>query len=66
VLNVLGFLVELEPVQAKLLEKVCMGPLISSEDLRLSDALELPPKVKKSKKKPTGPLLFDSHKKLQG
>src|SRR6266478_6499172 len=40
VLNVLGWLVELEPVQAKLLEKVCSGPTISSEELRIAGALE--------------------------
>jgi hypothetical protein len=28
VLNVLGLLVDLEPKQAKLLEKICEGPLI--------------------------------------
>jgi hypothetical protein len=63
VLNVLGFLVELEPDQAKLLEKVCSGPLISGDDLLAGGALELPPKPKKSSKKATGPQLFDSHEK---
>ncbi len=51
VLNVLGLLVKLEPTQAKLLEKVCSGPLISADELRLSGALELPPMQKKTKKK---------------
>ena len=40
VLNVLGWLVELEPQQAALLEKVCAGPLITAEELRASGALE--------------------------
>ena len=61
--TLLGLLVELEPLQAKLLDEVCSGPLISAEDARLSGALELPPKLKKSTKKPTGPQLFDSHPK---
>lgn len=60
VLNVLGLLIELEPAQAKLLQKVCSGPLISGDELRLSGALELPPKQKKSKKKRDGPGLLDS------
>jgi len=64
-LNVLGLLVELEPAQADLLEKVCSGPLISHEDLSAAGAIELPPKAKKktAKKKASGPGLFDSHGK---
>jgi hypothetical protein len=38
-LNVLGQLVELEPSQAKLLEQVCSGQIISAEDLRSAGAL---------------------------
>lgn len=61
VLNVLGLLVELEPVQAELLNKVCSGPLISADDLTIAGALELPPKPKKkTKKKKAGPSLFDA------
>ncbi|PYP82398.1 MAG: DNA methyltransferase [Candidatus Angelobacter sp. Gp1-AA117] len=60
VLNVLALLVELEPKQAELLEKICTGPLISHDDLRLAGALDLPPKPKKSKQKQSGPKLFDS------
>jgi hypothetical protein len=61
VLNVLSLLVQLEPAQAKLLEKVCSGSLISVDELRSAGALELPPapKQKKSKKLP-GPKLFDT------
>jgi type ISP restriction-modification system protein/N-6 DNA methylase len=59
VLNVLALLVELEPAQKVLLEKICSGPLISEDELRAGGALELPPspKKKKSKKQP-GPKLF--------
>lgn len=40
VLNVLGWLVELEPDQAALLDRICDGPLISVGDLRLAGAFE--------------------------
>src|SRR5438270_12869144 len=46
VLNVLGRLVELEPAEASLLEKVCSGPTISEEELRAGGALEVPGKPK--------------------
>jgi hypothetical protein len=61
-LNVIGRLVELEPAQAKLLEKVCSGPTISAEELLAAGALEVPPKptsAAKKKKKPAGPALFE-------
>lgn len=59
VLNVLGLLVELEPAQAELLERICAGPLISADELGAGGALELPPKPKKrAKRKRTGPKLF--------
>lgn len=48
VLNVIGLLVEAEPVQASLLERICSGLLIAGEDLRLDGALELPLKTKKA------------------
>src|SRR5207248_10158072 len=47
VLNVLGCLVDLEPFQATLLEKICSGPMISAEELRASGALELPAEPKR-------------------
>ena len=50
VLNVLGLLVELEPKQAELLEKVCSGPLISEAELKAAGALDIP----KPEKKPKG------------
>ncbi|MEZ5831665.1 MAG: type ISP restriction/modification enzyme [Dongiaceae bacterium] len=45
-LNVLGLLVDLEPSQAELLEKICAGPLISAEELISADALTIPTKGK--------------------
>lgn len=45
VLNVLGLLVELEPSQAALLDRVCTGPIITFEELRGAGALAKPPKV---------------------
>jgi hypothetical protein len=39
-LNLLALLVELEPAQAELLDRVCSGPLISLDDLTVSGALE--------------------------
>lgn len=59
VLNVLGLLIDLEPTQAKLLEKICSGPTISSEELRAAGALEVPAKPKLAKKKKrVEPVLF--------
>lgn len=60
VLNVLGWLVDLEPTQAKLLEKVCSGPTISLEELCVTGALEVPAKPKPRTKKSVGPDLFGS------
>jgi hypothetical protein len=51
VLNVLGLLVELEPQQAELLNKISAGPLISNAELEAAGAFILPPKTKKTKKK---------------
>lgn len=48
VIHVLGLLVQLEPQQAKLLEAICDGPLISRADLEAAGALECPPKWKKA------------------
>ena len=52
-------LVDLEPAQANLLEKVCSGPTITVEDLRVAGALEVPAKPKLKAKKSVGPELFD-------
>jgi hypothetical protein len=59
VLNVLGSLVDLEPAQAELLEKVCSGPLISAEELRLSGAFEHSVESKPALSKQAAPGLFD-------
>lgn len=47
-LNVLGLLVQLEPQQADLLERICSGPLISIAELNAAQALGLPPKRKRT------------------
>lgn len=58
VLNVLGWLVELEPAQGRLLEKICSGPLLSLEELLAADAFALPaPSARPQKGQPT-PDLF--------
>jgi hypothetical protein len=56
VLNVLALLVELEPKQADLLERICAGPLISESELKTAGALEVPPPPKKPTKKKEKPL----------
>jgi hypothetical protein len=53
VLNVLGWLVDLEPQQAGLLDRVCAGPLLSEEALREAGALT-PPTPRKRKRKQRG------------
>jgi hypothetical protein len=59
VLNVLALLVELEPKQAALLERICSAPLISEEELKAAGALEHPPVLTRpKKKKPKLPQLF--------
>jgi hypothetical protein len=59
VLNVLGMLRDIEPTQEELLEKICDGPTISSEELHQAGALEVPPKPKGGPQKQAGPSLFD-------
>lgn len=49
VLNVLGWLVELEPIQAQLLERVCSSELVSAEDLKHAGVMDLPVKATKKK-----------------
>jgi hypothetical protein len=60
VLNVLGWLVDLEPTQAALLEKVCAGPTISSEELRAAGAFETPTQPRRGVPTSVGPGLFDA------
>ncbi len=58
VLNVLAMLVELEPKQAELLDRICAGPLISEEELKAAAAFEPTetPKRKKAKTEQGAPL----------
>jgi hypothetical protein len=62
VLNVLGCLVDLEPAQAALLEKICAGPTITAEDLRAAGAFELPVEPKRKIKIHATPDLFGGGK----
>ena len=50
VLNVLGLLIDLEPPQAELLERVCSGPLVSASDLKRTEGPETSSKPKPTKK----------------
>jgi len=53
-LNVLGRLIALEPKQADLLDRVCVGPLQSVEELTAAGALAIPeagPRKPKAKSK---------------
>ena len=59
VLNVLGWLVELEPAQAALLEKICSGPMFSANELRAAGAFEIPVQSKYVVLKEEGPDLFE-------
>jgi hypothetical protein len=60
VLNVLAMLVEVEPKQADLLERICAGPLISEDELKTAGALvmEAAPKRRKPKTE-KGAVLFE-------
>jgi hypothetical protein len=58
VLNVLGLLVELEPSQAALLERVCAGPLFSEDELRKAGALTVPTKAQPKTRRNHHPQLF--------
>jgi hypothetical protein len=53
-------LVELEPKQAELLDRICEGPLISEDDLKTAGAfsVEVAPKRRKAKAE-KGPALFE-------
>ena len=60
VLNVLGWLVDLEPTQDALLEKICSGPTIGAEELRAAGAFELPVELKQKARNQLTPDLFAS------
>ncbi len=57
-LNVLGGLLALEPVQEELLARICAGPTISAEQLTTADALTVPSTKIKKTSKSYGPDLF--------
>ena len=50
VLNILGLLIDLQPQQAELLDRVCSGSLISADDLKESESEEPTAKPKGTKK----------------
>lgn len=61
-LNLLGWLVELEPAQAELLERVCSGQLISADELHVIGVLSTsttPPPKSKTRRSPNQPGLLD-------
>ena len=59
VLNVLGWLIDLEPAQAALLQRICGGPTFSSDDLHNAGAFQIPSEPKSVRPKPDEPGLFD-------
>jgi hypothetical protein len=59
VLNVLGWLVELEPQQAALLEKICSGALITAEELRAAGAFAPGPEASRRTRHSAHPKLFN-------
>ncbi|MHB8381827.1 MAG: type ISP restriction/modification enzyme [Candidatus Binataceae bacterium] len=57
-LNVLGLLVDLEPSQSKLLEKICGGPLIPADEFETKGVLKIPERAEAPAGKAQGPGLF--------
>ena len=57
-LNVLGWLVDLEPQQAALLEKICAGPTLAEEELRAAGALGADERATRIAETPAEPDLF--------
>jgi hypothetical protein len=60
VLNVLSLLVELEPAQAALLEKICAGPTVTSEELRGAAVYERTAEGSRSSRVAEQPELFSA------
>lgn len=58
-LNVLTWLVDLEPTQARLLETTCSGPTFSVDDLRAAGAFELPIEKRGKKRRPENPTFLE-------
>jgi hypothetical protein len=54
-LNLLGLLVDLEPVQARLLEAICSGPTISVQDLQHAGVLGMPQRHRQATSEPDAP-----------
>jgi len=60
VLNVLGLLVECEPAQANLLERICDGVTVPMDELQACGAFEIPNKARRAPKKADKPGLFEA------
>ncbi|MCL4840449.1 MAG: N-6 DNA methylase [Bryobacteraceae bacterium] len=58
-LNVLGLLVDLEPAQSVLLQRICEGPTLLASDLVPLEERRTVPKRPKKQTQMTGPGLFD-------
>ena len=56
VLHVLGRLVELEPAQAELLERICAGPTITAAELTDAKALPVPGRLAEAARRRGGPV----------
>jgi hypothetical protein len=60
VLNVLAMLVELEPQQSDILDRICAGPLISESELKAAGAFAVEDAPKRRKPRDEkGPVLFE-------
>jgi hypothetical protein len=73
VLHVLGRLVELEPAQDALPDRICSGPLIAQDDLRLAGALAAPaagavrvPAAQRKTRGDEAASLFDAGERAEG
>jgi len=60
VLNVLGWLVDIEPQQASLLQRICAGPMISAAEMQAARVLELPASTKRQSASKSTLNLFDA------
>lgn len=49
-LNILAWCVDLEPAQANLLDRICAGPVITSNDLQTAEVFPVPDRVRKPPK----------------
>ena len=56
VLNVLGLLIECEPAQAALLERICAGPCVSADELRIAGVFDEPQTTKTTRSGKSKPL----------